>query len=293
MINRAFIHITGQPGAGKTTLMEAILNALHYEDALCVHSVRDNTSKQPKESAPRDDPHLTRYRKAGAGHAMLYRFPRRKSAFFDEFFETPSMSEFYDVVLIEGDSPLGFLHLSAFVARPLPEGSSLLIAGMKDTKAQRERELLEGEYLADHPELLLELLPSGLASALRPAIEKNPDLLRSVGEDMRRLVEEQRSRPVPEPTGQWKLAESYGGIKDAGLVVVNIHDESERERAEAMVRDVARLRADKKVFDDVLGQHYHRTPVTAVVANLADPKDPGRKKVIARVKRVIAKGKEG
>jgi hypothetical protein len=203
------------------------------------------------------------------------------------------MSEFYDVVLLEGDSPLGFLHLSAFVARPLPEGSSLLFTGMKDTKAQRERELMEGEYLADHPDLLLEFLPSGIVSALRPAVKKNPDLLRGIGENMRRLVEEQRSRPVPKSSPQWELAKSYDGIKDAGLVVVNIHDESERARAEEMVRDVARLRADKKVFDDVLGPHYHRTPVTAVVTNLADPKDPGRKKVIARVKRAITRGKEG
>lgn len=47
------------------------------------------------------------------------------------------------------------------------------------------------------------------------------------------------------------------------------------------------------LMEAVLGPHCHRTPVTAVVSNLADPKDPGRKKVMARVKRAIKAGKEG
>lgn len=49
----------------------------------------------------------------------------------------------------------------------------------------------------------------------------------------------------------------------------------------------------KEGFNDVLGWHHHRLPVTAVVANLADPKDAGLKKAITRLKRAIAKAKEG
>lgn len=224
---------------------------------------------------------------------MLYRFPVKRNQFLDDFLESDAMSEYSDVVLIEGDAPLDYLHLSAFVARPLPEGEPLIVAGMRDTKAQREREIAQGEFLAEHPELLLELLSPDLRISVKSSIEQNPDILHRVGEDLRRAVGEQRSRPASKPTRCWTLAESHRGIEAAGLVIINIHDESERARAETMLNDVTRVRADKEIFDDVLGWRGDRIPVTAVVANLADPKDAGHKKAIARMKRAIAKGREG
>lgn len=293
MISRAYIHITGQPGAGKTTLMEAVLSARPYESFLCVHASADPALKRPKESAPRNDPHLKGYSHAGADRTTLYRFPPRKGDFIDEFFDSDIMSEYSDVVLIEGDSPLSFLHLSTFVARPLPPGDSLIVGDMRDTKAERERELQQAKLLADHPERLIELMPAEIRAALRASMEKDPGILRSIGDDFRRLVKEERSRPAPAPAKQRKIAESHRGIEDAGLVVVNIHDESERERAEALVSDVTRLRSDREMFDELLGWRYNRTPVTAVVANLLDPGDAGRKKAMTRIKRAIAKGKQG
>lgn len=293
MINRAYICLTGQPGAGKTTLMEALLGAIPYESSLCVHASADPALKRPKESAPRNDPHLKRYVSAGADSTALYRFPPQQGDFIDEFFESDIMTEYSDIVLIEGDSPLSFLHLNVFVARPLPQGVSLIGEGMRDNMAEHEREIEEVELLAENPEHVIELMPVELRGALRASIKKDPDILRSIGDDFRRLVAEKRSRPAPAPTKQRMLAESHRGIEDAGLVVVNIHDESERERAEALVSDVARMRSDKEIFDELLDWRYHRTPVTAVVADLSDPKDAGRKKAITRIKRAIAKGKEG
>jgi hypothetical protein len=41
------------------------------------------------------------------------------------------------------------------------------------------------------------------------------------------------------------------------------------------------------VFKDVLGFRGSKLPVTAIVARLAEPKDPGRKKAVARVRRTI------
>jgi len=51
--------------------------------------------------------------------------------------------------------------------------------------------------------------------------------------------------------------------------------------------DVARIRNDEAVFQDVLSFRGHRIPITGVIADLADPADAGRKKALARGRRAI------
>jgi hypothetical protein len=95
-----------------------------------------------------------------------------------------------------------------------------------------------------------------------------------------------REAPLPAPRTRWRLAEGYEGIQDAQVVVVNVGNGG-HPQAEAMLRDLRRLRADKAVFDDIFGWKGKRTPITAVAADLADPRDPGLRKAIARIKRAL------
>ena len=95
----------------------------------------------------------------------------------------------------------------------------------------------------------------------------------------RNLVATKRARAA--------IAERYAGIQHAQLVVVNIRSESERKRGEQIVADVVRLRKEEDLYDDILGFCGSRIPITAVVANLTDPDDPGRKKALARVRRPL------
>ena len=83
------------------------------------------------------------------------------------------------------------------------------------------------------------------------------------------------------------VAGGYEGVEHAQLVVVNIRSEAERQRGEQLVADVGRLRKDSALFDAILGFRGSRIPVTAVVANLADPRDAGTKKAVARVRRAL------
>ncbi|MBN1296797.1 hypothetical protein JXA80_08440, partial [bacterium] len=106
MINRAFIHITGQPGEGKTTLIEAALASMPYENLFCVHAARESTLREPKEITSRNDPHLTRYDKAGAVYSMLYRFPAEGFHDSTDFYESVTISDYSDIIFIEEDSPL-------------------------------------------------------------------------------------------------------------------------------------------------------------------------------------------
>jgi hypothetical protein len=64
-------------------------------------------------------------------------------------------------------------------------------------------------------------------------------------------------------------------------------DYSRRGTKEALVAQVARLRTDPQVYDDVMGVRDNKIPITAVVADLSNPKDAGLKKAVARVKRAM------
>ena len=94
----------------------------------------------------------------------------------------------------------------------------------------------------------------------------------------------------PTPTGRvlgGVGSERFRGIEHAGLVVVNMPDETDRVAAEPLVADVQRLRKDDALFRDILGWRGHRTPITAVGANIADPSDRGRHKALTRVRRTL------
>jgi hypothetical protein len=70
-------------------------------------------------------------------------------------------------------------------------------------------------------------------------------------------------------------------------VVLNAREDTERRRAQELLEEVRRLRVDRAVFADVLGWRGSRVPITAVVADLADPRDAGTRKALARVRRSV------
>lgn len=92
---------------------------------------------------------------------------------------------------------------------------------------------------------------------------------------------------------RWAVAPGHAGIERAQLVVVKVRDEGERQNGARLVADIARLRKDDRIFSDALGVHGTRIPITAVVADLANPDDPGLKKAVARVKRAIRGANRG
>jgi hypothetical protein len=116
-------------------------------------------------------------------------------------------------------------------------------------------------------------------------VRRNPLLVEDVRTRMLAGIAAIRTPPPPQPIEHWAVSERFRGIEHAGLVVVNIRDETERVAAELLIADVQRLRKDDALFRDILGWRGHRTPITAVVANIADPSESGRKKALRRVRR--------
>ena len=108
------------------------------------------------------------------------------------------------------------------------------------------------------------------------------DLLASRGQILKKVLLD-----AP-PAVCWAIPDEHRGIARSHLVIVNVRGGAERDRAEALVADVARLRRDPEVFADLrLSLVGGRTSITAVVADLADPQDAGTRKALARVRRVL------
>jgi len=222
MRERAFVHVAGPPGSGKTTFIEAML-AVVDGPVLAARCIRDDALRQARETATKDHTELRRYKQAGAWGAALFAFPGNLIG-SDAFFITELMMNYSTAVLLEGDDPVGFVDLRVFVAPPPEAGEELFVWRRH------------------------------LGNANRPTAA---------------------------------IAERYAGIQHAQMVIVNIRAERERRAGEQMVADIVRLRKDKELFDDILGFRGSKLPITAVVANLTDPDDPGRKKALARVRRAL------
>jgi hypothetical protein len=117
-------------------------------------------------------------------------------------------------------------------------------------------------------------------------VRRDPPLVEDVRTRMLAGIAAIRTSPPLQPVESWAVSEPFRGI-NAGLVVVNMRDETDGVAAELLVADVQRLRTNDALFRDILGWPGHRTPITAVVANIADPSDTGRKKALTRVRRTL------
>jgi len=258
MRERALVHVAGPPGAGKTTFIERLLDA-EVAFAICVRAEHEVNLRKGQESAPKAHAELRRYRGAGAGAVALYRFAEPST---DEFFTSDFMQEYSEAVFIEGECPIGYVDLSVFVAPTPPKGRSLLRRVVRDHAAAHRASIEQLALALEQPRVLVQLRHS-----------------------LKAKLAEARRAPPPAPTEHWALEEGYAGIERAQLVVVNVRSDTDHRAAESFVVEFARLRKDEEVYRDVVGLRGNKLPVTAVVADLANPKDPGLKKAVARVKR--------
>ncbi len=74
MIRRAFILVAGPAGAGKTTLIEHLLRS-EMRTLIAARCIRDESLREPGETASGSRSELGRYRRAGAAGVVEYRFP--------------------------------------------------------------------------------------------------------------------------------------------------------------------------------------------------------------------------
>jgi hypothetical protein len=276
--------VAGPPGAGKTTLVETVLAQVGQRVMIAARCERDDALTEPRESRPTADPELGRYRRAGAMAVARYRFPGAGDA-HDSFFMAGLMDSYSDAVLLEGDSPLVSADLLVYVA---PASGGPLLVRRKASPAQNVGAGVEAlQAVLRHPGGLELLMGDLLGDHMAQLLRGHPEVVEQQRLTALAQLDQLRGAPQPRAATCWAIAEEYRGIEHAQLVVVNVRGQAERGSGETLLAEVARLRKDQAVFDDVLGRRGSKVPITAVVANLADPKDAGTKKALARVRRVL------
>jgi hypothetical protein len=285
VIARAIIHIDGAPGAGKTAFVERLLGALD-KSVLAVRCRRDESLRHARESWSARDPEVRRYRAAGAPDAGRFTFPSARDA-ADDFFTSRLLTDVSDAVVIEGDSPLRDADLRVFVAPPPAAGQALLVRERRDRAAQQRAQADAMERLLGEPDGAARLLDQLVGGPVVAFAREQPELLEQARVSLLAGIGKIRTAPPLAPTEHWAVAAGYAGIEHAQLVVLNTCEDAERRRAQALLEDVRRLRADRAVFDDVLGWRGSRVPITAVVADLANAREAGTRKAVARVKRSV------
>jgi hypothetical protein len=286
MRERALIHVAGPAGAGKTAFIEALLAEGH---ALIVAARcrRDDSLHRPWETAPSAHPELRRYQQAGASGSALFAFPGHNVR-FDDFFMTDLMTDYSQAVVLEGDNPLGSADLQVFVTPAPDSGERLFVRRARSRSGDRRQGVAVLERLLSDPGGVVDVLGMVGGAPLAELARHNPDLLDKMAATLHGSLAEAKKAPAPKAEKRWAIADRYAGIEQAQLVVVNARPGSNREAADQLVADVVRLRKDDQLFADILGSLGNRIPITAVVANLTDPADRGRKKALARTRRAIA-----
>jgi hypothetical protein len=188
--------------------------------------------------------------------------------------------------VIEGDSPLRDADLRVFVVLPPTTGQTLLVRERRDRAAQRAQADAM-ERLLGEPEGAARLLEQLVGGPVVAFARERPELVEQARVSLLAGIGKVRGAPPPAPTERWAVAGGYAGIEHAQLVVLNVPEDAGRERVQGLLEEVRRLRADRAVFDDVLGWRGSRVPITAVVADLADLREVGTRKAVARVKRSV------
>jgi hypothetical protein len=136
VIERAYIHVGGPAGAGKTTFVETLLRGIDRR-WLAARCVQNDSLRRSRETAAKAYPELRRYRQAGATAASLFEFPGDDIG-TDEFFMTHLMEDYSQGFVIEGDNPLGFVDLRVYIAPAPPAGKSVFVRYQRD-RAKEER----------------------------------------------------------------------------------------------------------------------------------------------------------
>ncbi len=240
--------------------------------AICVRGQCDKTLRKERESKSLSDPELRRYRRAGASGVALYRFPEPHT---DAFFMSGVMEDYSEVAFIEGDCPLDYVDLSIFVAPPPPRGVALLRRVKRGVTGSPRAAFRAYEQALESPGAMARLLGVHSSDPLVALALRQPHLLG----DFRRFLADQReaTRDVA-PGEHWAISEGYEGIERAQLVLVNVRGDADRQAADTLVEDVARLRRDADVFQDIIRFRGNKIPVTAVAGDVSNPKDAGMKK---------------
>jgi hypothetical protein len=252
------IVVEGPPGSGKTTFLERLLES-NRTKLIAVTRIRTDEDVDAPVRVKKEDEEARRLRIAGAEDVVVLRAPPDGGFDAVGFLErNDPFKTFADAFVHEVDEELPVQpELTVFVTAPPRPGEALLA---KLPEAVRISASALSELLA------FDLDPE-FSAKLREAMEEDGELLLDGPE-------------------RWTLPESHAGLARAGLVLVNVRGEEDREAAARTVAEIDRIRRDPEIARHVrTGSGHAATRITVRVADLSDPKDEELRRAIATVKR--------
>jgi hypothetical protein len=277
--------VAGPPGAGKTTLIEAFLQTGAFS-VLVARGRRDDRLRRSRETSPRADDELRRYRRAGATGAAVFTSPPNEAS-LDDFFETDLMQDYSEAVVVEGDAPPRSGEVIVYVAPPLPHEASLFVRVQRDRAAEERTKVAALRRFLRQRDGMNRFIVEVLGPEFVGVASQRPGLLGDARAMLTASIERAEGAPPPPPTEHWAIRPGYDGIEHAGVVVVNVRCADDLGGAARVLDDLGRLRRGRALFDDVVGWRGSRVPITAVMADVSNPNDAGTRKALARLRRTV------
>jgi len=292
--------VDGHPGAGKTTLIQRLLESNESRSIQASRYIAKPGSGQWKEeragvSGKTASRHveLRRWLDAAAVHASLLTYDPDKIDIDSLLGEVDEGFGEWDQWVLEGENvEYSGAHCSVYVLRPLP-GSDRLVEDKERIVAHipldeylryAGGEVLPGESIEPIDDLLedaeIELsfdreLPEKLAEAGVVLSELEKGRLRTL---IRDGVQIRAKKP--------ELRPECARLPAAEVVVVNLHRDEERDRAEATRAQILDLFKDWRLRYQ-LDFRSRVTRAGVYLANLQDANDLGTQKALAQIKRKL------
>ncbi len=300
MFNRRYrvsICFQGPEGTGKTTLIRNLLRSTRTQNWLVC---RIQPASSPEEEGKWTTTEETKLiEREGAHHSKAYYKPADLKVVDNNFWDSDFMQKASDAIAFEGKTPWGIEgDLYVHVMRPLEDGEELVSYGDVEACKINAREYLEmfGINLPEDLHVLSEeereLIDQEIEeSQIEEEIieEESFEIPDHIGEA---LICAAKGEPMPLKQKAWKLNPKHENLERCGLIVVNIHNESERPAAERTIEKMKELKSNPELRKAILGHRYELLRRTFLIANLHDPKDPQLKKALARIKRVVRENVE-
>ncbi|MGA2261592.1 MAG: hypothetical protein ABSH28_09165 [Acidobacteriota bacterium] len=291
--------VDGHEGAGKSTLIQRLLEsnksrAIQVSRCLAKPGFgqwRETPTGGSSGKSP-DQAQLDKWLDAGAAYANLLTYDPSRIDIETLIMEAGQGFGDLDEWVIEGENvAYSCVHCSVFVLRPLPESARLvetkerIVAHMPlDEYLRYSAGELPDESVAEDDESVEEAqfdlpfdeeLPEKLAAAGVVLNDSEKVRLRTLLQD-----------GIPIRSKQPELRPECARLPAAEVVIINLHDDAERARAEATRIQILNLFKDWTLRYQ-LGFRSQVTRAGVYLANLQNPGDSGTKAALAQIKRKL------
>jgi len=278
------IWFEGPEGSGKTTLIQRMLES-NRSKRLSTARLRIQDGVEEPTLMAEGSEETRRCLDSGAEDALLMFYPEGQR--YDASVRCWEERFYYaapDGILFEGGYSRGLRsELRFFVASPWMAAEPFLA---------RRRVEVGHLALQDYLNIAFGHVPGGKEESRPPDhLDEEAEV---IGEEEWEVPDETAAKlsqwadeGVPIHNERWSVPDGHTDLFLCDAVVINVHGARESEAAERMAADIRRVRKDEALAREVLESHSPVSRPSLFIADLSDPKHPGTRQAVARIKRAF------